>query len=124
VTFLLLAAWYMLATAWAYAQGRSTTSGILETWWHYHLGVVLLLQPLIWMSRGWLQLLVSLPLILAAVVAWPMAVRVAHRVSAHVERRQREQGHPTPASVARERARGPELEACTRDMLEIVREAG
>jgi len=119
VTLIALVAWYTLASAWAYVQRVGTQSGLVESWWHALLGVVMLLHPLVWLTRGWLQLVVCLPLLLAGVLAWPMALRVARRVA----REAKQLGpryYSTPTHVAREHARGAELEKSCADMLDLV----
>lgn len=119
MTLLALVSWYTLASAWAYVQRIASTSGLVESWWHALLGLVLALHPLIWLSRGWLQVVVTGPLVLAAVLAWPMALRVSRRVARETAELG-ERPHPTPTHVARERARGADLQASCRDTLEIV----
>lgn len=128
-----LIAWYALTTAWVYAQHAGASSGLIPRWWSWLLATALWLAPAMALaSTWWAAALLSLPLLVAATLAWPMALiagRLARSVTSdELEALAAEEAPSGADRVERVRACGEELERARQESWlwaqQSIREAG
>lgn len=111
-----LVSWYLLVSAWVYAQAAGAERGYIPRPWALLLVVDLTVAPFLVSAVGWVQVALAVPVALSGLLAWPMALRAEQALNRHAT-------PPPPATRRRSSGRSERLSTLDTHLNERVRRA-